>query len=163
MDLPTTTYITFSSSCSGTYSYFIMQVTKHMNNVYVRVLDATRGYMKIFCSDVLKRVGGCGTGELIWEMLNQFYLHCARGSSEGCKSCWHGSGVGWPEKGCGVGVWTHKAVHKWFMNHENFGKNAILQYLAVQIKICKIYWTMRLPLRYLLLCYVGNVLSLYKP
>ena len=26
------------------------------------------------------------------------------------------------------------------MNHENFGKNAILRYLAVQIKIRKIYW-----------------------
>ena len=56
-----------------------------------------------------------------------------------------------------------KAVHKWFANHENFGKNAILWYLSVQIQIRKIYRKMRLLLRYLLLCYVENVLSLYKP
>ena len=56
-----------------------------------------------------------------------------------------------------------KAVHEWFVNHENFGKNAIVQYLAVQIKICKIYWKMHLLLRYLLLCYVRKFLSLYKP
>ena len=63
---------------------------------------------------------------------------------------------------CQILTKSSKAVHEQFTNHENFGKNAILEYLAVQINICKIYWKMRLLLRYLLLCYVRNVLSLYK-